>query len=253
MATTAERFLLIVDVTTPAGTFREQHIYNWTKDLPKALEPELRRQVGRANFQGIRSGKPEPFVWLRLTYPVGESPKVFTSGWVFGAKCLVTGPKGESTDLSNKVQWTGTGTFTPATGSRCQPAFAAPGANSITLSVPVGDKVITKTYPVVAVAPDSYARIGGLARCPSDLHGCPACPHTMVKGPITTGSPQIFIGVRPAARVGDKGIHSACCGANIFEIVGGDPEVLIDGRPAAKVGSPTKHCGGAGTIISAGP
>jgi uncharacterized Zn-binding protein involved in type VI secretion len=118
--------------------------------------------------------------------------------------------------------------------------------------VQVGDKVITKTYPVVAVSPAGYAGLGGLARCPVDAHGCPACPHNVV-GPITTGSPQVIIGGRPAARVGDKGIHAACCGLNIFEIVGGDPEVLIDGRPAAKVGSPTKHCGGAGTIISAGP
>ncbi len=252
LATTAERFLLILDATTPAGACREQHVYRWTKDLPPALEPELRRQVSRANFQGVRSGRPEPLVWLRLTCPTGLSPKVFTSGWVFGAKCLVTGPKGESTDLSGKVQWTGTGTFTPLIGPLYRPAFTAPGANSITLSVPVEGKVITKTYPVVAVSPAGYAGAGGKAQAPADAHGCPACPHPVV-GPITTGSPWVFIGGRPAARLGDTGIHAACCGPNIFEIVGGDPEVLIDGRPAAKVGSPTKHCGGAGTIISAGP
>lgn len=251
-ATTAERFTLILDATTPAGAFREQHVYKWTKDLPKALEPELQRQIKRANFRGVRAGRPDTPVQLQLTYPAGQSPKVFTSGWVFGAKCLMRGPDGKSTDLSGKVQWSGTGTFTPSTGPVCRPTFVAPGANSITLSVQVEGKVITKTYAVVAVSPIAYAAVGGLARCPTDAHGCPACPHNVV-GPITTGSPQVFINGRPAARVGDKGIHAACCGANVFEIVGGDPEVLIDGRPAAKVGSPTKHCGGAGTIITAGP
>jgi|GEM_PF-4053242 len=57
--TTAERFILVLDACTPAGMFREQHVYRWTKELPKALESELHRQISRANFQGVRSGKPD--------------------------------------------------------------------------------------------------------------------------------------------------------------------------------------------------
>lgn len=251
-ATTAQRFILILDACTPAGTFREQHVYKWTKDLLRTLEPELQRQISRVNFQGVRSGRPETSVRLQLTCPTGSSPKVFTSGWMFGAECLVSGPDGKTTDVSGTVRWSGTGAFTPAIGSYSRPVFKAPGANSITLSVQVGDRVITKTYPVVAVSPAAYACVGGLVLCPADAHGCPACPHP-VSGRIATGSPQIAVGGIPAARLGDGGTHAACCGANIFEIVGGDPEVLIDGRPAAKVGSATKHCGGAGTIVEAGP
>lgn len=251
-ATTAQRFILILDACTPAGTFREQHVYKWTKDLPRTLEPELQRQIRRVNFQGVRSGRPETSVRLQLTCPAGPSPKVFTSGWMFGAECLVSGLDGKSTDMSGKVQWSGTGTFTPATGPYSRPVFKAPGANSITLSVQVGDKVITKTYPVVAVSPTAYACVGDLAVCHHDAHGCPTCPHP-VSGLVTTGSSYVTIGGKPAARLGERGAHAACCGPNLFEIIGGDPEVLIDGRPAAKLGSATKHCGGAGTIVRAGP
>jgi uncharacterized Zn-binding protein involved in type VI secretion len=251
-ATTAERFILVLDACTPAGTFRERHAYRWTKDLPKTLESQLQQQVGRVNFQGVRSGRPETSVRLQLTCPAGPSPKVFTSGWMFGAECFVSGPDGKSTDVSGTVRWSGTGTFTPATGPYSRPVFKAPGANSITLSVQVGGKVVTKTYPVTAVSPTAYACMGDRAVCHNDAHGCPACPHP-VSGPITTGSPYVAIGGKPAARIGEKGAHAACCGPNLFEIIGGDPEVLIDGRPAAKLGSATKHCGGSGTIIKAGP
>jgi uncharacterized Zn-binding protein involved in type VI secretion len=250
--TPVERFLLVLDACTPAGTFREQHIYRWVKDLPRTLESQLQRQVGRVNFQGVRSGRPETMVRLQLTCPVGPSPKVLTSGWLFGAECSVSGPDGTSTDASGKVRWSGTGTFTPAAGPYSRPVFKAPGANSITLSVQVGDKIITKTYPVVAVSSSAYARVGDRAVCPADAHGCPACPHP-VSGPIMSGSPTVIIDGRPAARVGERGAHTACCGPNLFEIVGGDPEVLIDGRPAAKIGGPTRHCGGAGTISKAQP
>ncbi|MBN2583889.1 MAG: PAAR domain-containing protein [Planctomycetes bacterium] len=102
------------------------------------------------------------------------------------------------------------------------------------------------------MSPASYACVGGQAKCDADVHGCPACPHIVV-GPITTGSPLVLVGGKPAARVGDKGTHAACCGSNTFEITSGDDQVLIDGRPAAKLGtSLTKHCGGDGKLISTG-
>jgi len=199
---------------------------------------------------GTKEQKDSP-VKLELTYPVGKSPKVFTSGWVFGAKCVVSGEDDKEIDLSEKVQWSGSGTFNPASGSRCRPAFKAAGANTIKLTVEVEGKPITKSFSVVAVSPADYACVGGTARCLSDAHACPACPHD-VKGPIQTGSSLVMIGGKAAVRVGDTGVHAACCGPNTFEIAGGDSEVMIDGKPAAKVGSQTKHCGGMGTIISSG-
>lgn len=75
-----------------------------------------------------------------------------------------------------------------------------------------------------------------------------ACAHPTV-GPITTGSPNVFVNGRPAARVGDIGVHAACCGPNTFKIISGDSQVLINGRPAAKIGSQTNHCGGVGSIV----
>ncbi|MFH2065239.1 MAG: PAAR domain-containing protein [Pseudomonadota bacterium] len=91
--------------------------------------------------------------------------------------------------------------------------------------------------------------MGSIAHCPNDAHGCPACPHP-VRGPIQSGSPYVLIEGKPAARVGDSGIHAACCGPNTFMITTGDPNVLIDGKPAARLGDQTKHCGGVGKIVS---
>jgi hypothetical protein len=55
--TTAERFILTLEAHTPGGTFRETYSYEWAKQLPKKWEPELHRQVSRANFRGHRSDK----------------------------------------------------------------------------------------------------------------------------------------------------------------------------------------------------
>ncbi|MBI4711341.1 MAG: PAAR domain-containing protein [Candidatus Omnitrophica bacterium] len=80
-----------------------------------------------------------------------------------------------------------------------------------------------------------------------------ACPHPVI-GPVQTGSLLVSIDGKPAARVGDTGVHMSCCGPNTFTIITGDPEVLIDGRPAAKtdpVQGQTKHCGGVGSLIPA--
>jgi uncharacterized Zn-binding protein involved in type VI secretion len=185
-------------------------------------------------------------VALKLTYPVGRSPNVFTTGWVFGASCNADGK-----DYSDQVKWSGSGSFEPNVGTRSRPSFNSTGSNAITLSVTINGKDTTKTFTVNAVSPAGYACVGMLAHCPSDSHGCLACAHD-VRGPITTGSSHVFVNGRPAARVGDRGTHAACCGPNTFTIVGGDSSVLIDGKPAARVGSQTQHCGGKGTIIGGG-
>jgi len=198
-------------------------------------------------------GDPRP-VSLELTFPAGKSPRVFTKGWVFGARCVVSPGTAEEQDLSAEVAWSGSATFAPAKGNVSRPAFKAAGANTITLTVKVDGKAFFATWPVVAVDPTAeprYARVSDIARCPSDAHGCEACPHP-VEGPILTGSPNVTIEGLPAARKGDTGIHAACCGANTFEIAEGDPTVLIDGRPAARWGHETKHCGGSGKIDGSG-
>ena len=78
-----------------------------------------------------------------------------------------------------------------------------------------------------------------------DLHSCPKVEHLKAHdgGPIVEGSPDVFIGGQPAARVGDR---VQCNGANDF-IIEGEPSVLINGKPAARLGDKTAH---GGIIIS---
>lgn len=188
--------------------------------------------------------KPSEVV-LELTHPAGVSPKVFTEGWVFGARLKVKGK-----DYSEKVHWRGTGTFKPDTGATSRPVFNAPGTNTITLFVKVDGEEFSKSYQVVAVSPLNYAAFGDRAFCQADIHAspCPVCPHPVI-GPISVGGDTVQVRGRPAARKGDPGRHAACCGPNTFTILEGDPEVLIDGKPAARFGDKTKHCGGIGKLV----
>lgn len=183
---------------------------------------------------------------LVLKYPAGWSPNVFTNGWVFGAGCIIDGE-----DYSDQVKWNGSGSFNPDTGTISRPVFNGPGANTITLSVEVDGETHQKSFTVNAVSPAGYAHVGMLAQCSADSHGSPADPLAVV-GPITTGSHNVFVNGKLAARVGDTGVHAACAGPNTFEIVSGDPTVLINGRPAAEIGDTTQHCGGIGEIIGGG-
>jgi uncharacterized Zn-binding protein involved in type VI secretion len=205
-------------------------------------------------FQGNFTGPviPTPLnVELELLYPVGASPKVFTRGWLFGAKCIDKTNEPEQ-DLSSQVEWSGTGSFESAKGSSNRPTFAATGSNTITLSITVGGETVKKDFTVEAVSPDKYARLGSLAHCPADAHQCQLCPHN-VYGPVISGSPTVSINGKPAARKGDPGRHAWCCGPNTFVIDAGDPEVLIDGKPAARIGDKTIHCGGVGKLIASEP
>jgi len=188
-------------------------------------------------------------VELELTHPAGKSPRVFTNGWIFGARAVQVTSNGEEIDLSDQVRWSGSGDFRPMVGAASRPSFNAPGPNTIELAVTVGEQVIRRKYTVEAVRPIGYAAVGDKGFSPHDAHGCPGCAHQVI-GPIITGSPTVTIGGSPAARAGDNGVHSACCGPNSFTIKAGDPSVLIDGRPAARIGDATRHCGGTGTIVS---
>jgi uncharacterized Zn-binding protein involved in type VI secretion len=188
-------------------------------------------------------------VVLELLYPVGHSPKVFTNGWVFDARCVLIDETGDEADFSECVEWSGSGEFEPAVGSRSRPSFASEGQNTIVLKCDVGDQSVSRTFAVDAVSPAGFASVGTQSHCPEDAHGCVGCPHTVI-GPVTEGSPLVRVNGKPAARVGDNGVHAACCGPNTFVIEEGDPEVLIDGRPAARVGDSTRHCGGFGHLVS---
>ncbi len=207
---------------------------------PAILQGLLQGKSGEEGEQ--EEGEEEGDISIRLTFPAGYSPRVFTEGWFFGASARI-GDK----DVSDSVRWSGTGTFSPDTGPISYPTFERPGPNRIVLSVKTEKGEVSKTFTVSAVSPGSYARMGSIASCLTDAHGCPACPHP-VSGPVNSGSPTIRISGSPAARVGDTGIHAGCCGPNTFTIVSGDPSVLIDGLPAAIKGSQTKHCGGMGSI-----
>lgn len=181
-------------------------------------------------------------VLIDITYPAGFSPKVFTKGWVFGAKCVVNPGTDRAQDVSGQVQWSGSGTFEPKGGSLTHPTFNSAGENYITATYIADGKTYEKTIQVKAVLPDNYAHVGSKAFCPAVAFGCPACPHAVI-GPVETGSPNVFINGLPAARQGDTGEQTASCATNTFVITGGDPEVLIDGRPAARVGDQTAHSG----------
>ncbi|HQT90223.1 MAG TPA: PAAR domain-containing protein [Acidiphilium sp.] len=75
----------------------------------------------------------------------------------------------------------------------------------------------------------------------TDMHTCPQVtgivPH--VGGPVIMGSPNVFIGSLPAARVGDP----VTCVGPPDTILMGSPTVLINGRPAARMGDATAHGG----------
>ena len=60
-------------------------------------------------------------------------------------------------------------------------------------------------------------------------------------GGVTEGSPDVMIGGKPAARVGD----GAASGAPVVE---GSPNVFINGRPAAIAGG-SSNCGGGSSNV----
>ena len=92
------------------------------------------------------------------------------------------------------------------------------------------------------------SRLGDKSNVPVDAHGCPACPHPAV-GPAIVGSPDVFVNYMPALRVGDKGIHAACCGPNTWVATIGSATVLINNKQAHRLGDLDTHCGGVGQMI----
>jgi len=87
---------------------------------------------------------------------------------------------------------------------------------------------------------------------PLDAHGCPACPHPAA-GPAIQGSPDVNVNRRPALRVDDPGLHTACCGANTWTATKGSATVFINGKSAHRMGDQTRHCGGMGQLVEGSP
>lgn len=92
------------------------------------------------------------------------------------------------------------------------------------------------------------SRLGDVAQAPVCAHSCPLCPH-VVSGPAMSGSPDVRINKLPALRVGDMGVHSACCGSNNWEAAGGSGTVKVNGKPLVRKNDATRHCGGMGRMM----
>lgn len=92
------------------------------------------------------------------------------------------------------------------------------------------------------------ARVTDKSLNPADVHGCPACPHP-AQGPALKGSPNVLVNGLPALRIGDSGIHVACCGPNTWNAVSGSGTVFINNIPSHRLGDSDLHCGGMGTMI----
>ena len=93
----------------------------------------------------------------------------------------------------------------------------------------------------------AQSRLMDIGKVPADAHGCPACPHPC-QGPITSGSPNVLVNGRPASRVGDTGIHAACCGPNNWTAKAGSGTVKINGKKAHRKNDAQTHCGGNGQM-----
>jgi uncharacterized Zn-binding protein involved in type VI secretion len=74
-----------------------------------------------------------------------------------------------------------------------------------------------------------------------------------VIGPAIVGSPNVLINKLPAVRVGDVGVHAACCGPNMWEAKVGSGTVKINGKAAHRMNDMDKHCGGVGKMIEGSP
>lgn len=94
---------------------------------------------------------------------------------------------------------------------------------------------------------------GDHGKNPNDMHGCPACPHT-VEGPAVTGSPNVTVNSKKVVRLCDRGEHVAkCCNENAWEAIEGSATVYVNGRPVVRRGDWSQHCGGNGLLIGGSP
>ena len=98
----------------------------------------------------------------------------------------------------------------------------------------------------------AQGRLTDLSQVPADAHGCPACPHPAI-GPAVQGSENVKVNKLPALRVGDKGVHAACCNGNNWTAQAGSGTVFINNKAAHRMGDADQHCGGMGKLIGGSP
>lgn len=75
-----------------------------------------------------------------------------------------------------------------------------------------------------------------------DVHACPQLterPSPHIGGPITDGSPDVFINGAPAARAGD----GTACDGPPGQVASGSPGVFINRQSAARIADPAGHGG----------
>jgi uncharacterized Zn-binding protein involved in type VI secretion len=94
------------------------------------------------------------------------------------------------------------------------------------------------------------SRLGDRAKAPVDVHGCPACPHDVL-GPSISASSNVYVNGAPALRQGDLGMHTSCCGTNMWKVIAASGAVFVNGSAMVRKGDPTMHCGGIGKMIDA--
>lgn len=91
-------------------------------------------------------------------------------------------------------------------------------------------------------------RVGDKSFVPADAHGCPACPHPAT-GPAIKGAATVMVNGKPALRITDNGVHSACCGPNTWIAAQGSGTVFIEKLAAHRLGDQDTHCGGVGKMV----
>ncbi len=96
------------------------------------------------------------------------------------------------------------------------------------------------------------ARVSDMSSVNADAHGCPACPHPCI-GPAIEGSPDVMVNNLPAVRVGDHGVHAACCGPNMWTAAEGSSTVMINNKAAHRQNDSDTHCGGDGQMVAGSP
>ena len=96
------------------------------------------------------------------------------------------------------------------------------------------------------------ARQFDLVHSDADVHGVTFPIVVPVDGWFTAGSPNVYANSRPVVRVGDSGIHVACCGPNAFIAASGSPNVFANSLPVVRERDATLHCGLSPGSVNAG-
>lgn len=96
------------------------------------------------------------------------------------------------------------------------------------------------------------SRVTDMAFNPADSHGRKCCSHSVI-GPAVSGSPDTFVNGLAVLRIGDPGVHAACCGPNTWACMTGSATVTVNDIPVCRLGDLTAHCGGIGTLVQGSP